>query len=140
MGAASASATLGSAVDRFAQTEPERVARSAVPRLSGHVGRHVTVDPRRFVGEKCELWTFSLEVHKNLSTLISRIWKALRRGGSQVPPMSYGTQWVLYEPRTGRVIEGEAREGGERKTLEEAGIRPGAVLWVMAPAEVPAGR
>jgi serine/threonine-protein kinase len=135
-----ASATLGSEVDRFAPREPERAVRSAVPRIAGHVSkRHVTVDPRRFLGEKSELWTFSLDVHRHLASLIARIWKALRRGGSQVPPMTYGTQWVLYEPRTGRVIVDDVREGGERKTLEEAGIRPAAVLWVLAPADVPKG-
>ena len=91
------------------------------------------MDPRRFLGEKSELWTFSLDVHRNLSSLIARIWKALRRAGSKVPAMTYGSQWVLFEPRTGRFIVDEPNDGGERPSLEAAGIRPGTVLWVMNP-------
>jgi hypothetical protein len=66
-----------------------------------------------------------------VSSLIARVWKALRRGGASVPPMTYGTTWVLVEARTGRKIA-EVGAGLERLSLEEAGIRPGSVLWVAA--------
>lgn len=114
------------------------IERSAVPKLDKHVvGRYVTVDPRRMLGEHSELWTLSLDVHRDLSTLVSRVWKALRRGGAKIPPMSYGVEWVLYEPRTQRFVTFD-HPTGEKKTLEDAGIRSGAVLWVVAPSgEIP---
>lgn len=109
------------------------IERSAVPKLDKHVvGRHVTVDPRRLLGEKSELWTLSLDVHRDLSTLVSRVWKALRRGGAQIPPMTYGTAWILYEPRTQRFVTFD-NPSGEKKTLEDAGIRSGAILWIVVP-------
>jgi eukaryotic-like serine/threonine-protein kinase len=119
---------------RLAEARGE-VARSAVPKLAARVGgsRHITVDPRRLLGEKTELWTFSLDVHPHLSSLIARVWKALRRAGAKVPPMTYGTEWVLFEPRTGRFVADDVRQGAERSSLEAAGIRPGTVLWVMPP-------
>ncbi len=116
---------------------PRSVARSEVPKLPTRAGgRHVTVDPRRYLGEKTELWTFSLDVHKHLASLIARIWKALRRAGAKVPPMTYGTEWVLFEPRTGRFVTDNVGDGAPRVTLEAAGIRPGTVLWVMKPPPV----
>jgi len=112
-------------------------ARSAFPEVGPQAeGRYVTVDPRRLLGEKSELWTFSLDVHRHVSSLIARIWRALRRAGGDVPPMTYGTAWVLVEARTGRAIA-EVRAGLERLTLEDAGLRPGSVLWVVAPAAHP---
>jgi hypothetical protein len=109
------------------------VERSAVPKLGSQVaGRHVTIDPRRLLGERTELWTLSLDVHPNLSTLISRIWKSLRRAGAKLPPMSYGTEWVLFEPRTQKVVSLEGPEGA-KISLDEAGIRSGGVLWVVVP-------
>ncbi|MDC3961271.1 serine/threonine-protein kinase [Polyangium jinanense] len=126
----------GSITEMAPSEGPRSAARSAVPKLPTRVaGRHVTVDPRRFLGEQSELWTFSLDVHTHLSSLIARIWKALRRAGAKVPPMTYGTEWILFEPRTKRFVEDDPCEGGERLSLEAAGIRPGAVLWVMTPAE-----
>jgi hypothetical protein len=44
---------------------------------------------------------------------------------------------VLFEPRTGRTILDSAGEGTERLSLEAAGLRPGIVLWVLAPDAVP---
>ncbi|MBK9264002.1 MAG: serine/threonine protein kinase [Polyangiaceae bacterium] len=115
------------------EMQPRVIERSAVPKLGTHVaGKHVTVDPRRFLGEKSELWTLSLDVHRDISTLLSRIWKAMRRAGAKVPPMSYGTEWVLYEPRTQKFVADTGRDGG-KMSLEEAGIRSGAVLWIMMP-------
>ncbi len=112
---------------------PRPIERSAVPKLDKHVvGRHVTVDPRRLLGEKSELWTLSLDVHRDLSTLVSRVWKALRRGGAQIPPMTYGTAWILYEPRTQRFVTFD-HPSGDKKTLEDAGIRSGAILWIVVP-------
>jgi len=122
-------------LDGLSRTEmqPRIVERSAVPKLGAQVaGRHVTVDPRRLLGDKSELWTLSLDVHRDLSTLISRIWKALRRAGAKVPPMSYGTEWVLYEPRTQKFVADSGRDG-IKMTLDEAGIRSGGVLWIMVP-------
>jgi serine/threonine protein kinase len=119
----------------LSQTEiqPRVIERSAVPKLGAQVaGRHVTVDPRRLLGDKSELWTLSLDVHRDLSTLLARIWKAMRRAGAKVPPMTYGTEWVLYEPRTQKFVSDSGRDGG-KVTLEEAGIRSGAVLWIVAP-------
>ncbi|MDI1447662.1 serine/threonine-protein kinase [Polyangium sp. 6x1] len=125
---------LAGSITEVAPSEgPRPSARSAVPMRVG--SRHVTVDPRRFLGTQSELWTFSLDVHTHLSSLIARIWKALRRAGAKVPPMSYGAEWVLFEPRTKRFVEDDKREGGERLSLEAAGIRPGAVLWVVTPEE-----
>ena len=118
----------------FEGETPRAVARSAVPKLPTRPGsRYVTVDPRRFLGEKSELWTFSLDVHKNLASLVARIWKSLRRAGAKVPPMTYGAEWVLFEPRTARFVADDAGEAVERMSLETAGIRPGTILWVMAP-------
>jgi hypothetical protein len=96
----------------------------------------VTVDPRRFLGEQSELWTFSLDVHRSLGSLLARIWKSLRRAGAKVPPMTYGSEWLLFEPRNSRVIV-DAPEGTEPLGLEAAGIRSGAVLWVLRPDAVP---
>jgi serine/threonine protein kinase len=110
------------------------VARSGVPVLGVRQGaRMVTVDPRRYLGERTELWTFSLDVHRHVTSLVSRIWKSLRRAGAQVAPMSYGVEWALHEPRTGRTLELGSAPSGERKTLEEAGIRAGTILWVVRP-------
>jgi eukaryotic-like serine/threonine-protein kinase len=115
------------------EMRPQVIERSAVPKLGAQVaGRHVTVDPRRLLGDQSELWTLSLDVHRDLSTFISRIWKAMRRAGAKVPPMSYGTEWVLFEPRTQKFVADSARNG-EKVTLEQAGIRTGAVLWIMVP-------
>ncbi|NUQ73303.1 MAG: serine/threonine protein kinase [Polyangiaceae bacterium] len=99
--------------------------------------RWITVDPRRFLGAQTEMWTFSFDVHKNVSSLIARVWKALRRGGADIPPLTYGKTWVLFEPRTGRTIPESGGVGGERLSLEAAGLRPGAILWVLAPDAVP---
>jgi serine/threonine-protein kinase len=121
--------------DGLSRTEiqPRVIERSAVPKLGVQVaGKHVTVDPRRLLGEKSELWTLSLDVHRDLSTLIARIWKALRRAGAKVQPMSYGTEWVLFEPRTQRFVSDSGRDGG-KVTLDEAGIRSGGVLWIVVP-------
>ena len=123
------------APEALMQTElqPRAIERSAVPKLAAHVaGRHITVDPRRLLGEKNELWTLSLDVHRDLSTLLARIWKSLRRSGARIPPMTYGTEWVLYEPRTQRFVMDKG-PNGPKMTLEEAGIRSGAVLWIMVP-------
>lgn len=115
------------------EMQPRVVERSAVPKLGAQVaGRHVTVDPRRLLGDQSELWTLSLDVHRDLSTLISRIWKALRRGGAKIPPMTYGTEWVLYEPRTQKFVADRGPDGA-KVTLDEAGIRSGGVLWIMVP-------
>jgi eukaryotic-like serine/threonine-protein kinase len=123
--------------DESTQVSGREVARSGVPvvGMGAKAGaRVVTVDPRRILGETSELWTFSLDVHKSLSSLLSRIWKAMRRSGAKVPPLSYGAAWVLFEPRTGRVIEGQ---GASETTLDQAGIRPGTILWVVPPDAVP---
>jgi serine/threonine protein kinase len=131
-------ATLGSTPDR---PPLGAVPRSEVPAVGARGRTHlVTVDPRRFLGEKSELWTFSLDVHKHLSSLLARIWKALRRAGAKVPPMTYGTAWILFEPRTGRTIVDQRDEGAAPTSLEAAGIRPGTILWIVRPeAGPPAG-
>jgi serine/threonine protein kinase len=116
------------------------VPRSGVPAVGARAGaRQITVDPRRFLGENSELWTFSLDVHRHLASLLARIWKALRRAGATVPPMTYGTLWVLFEPRTGRAIVAESGQGAEPLSLEAAGIRPGTVLWLLPPDAIPRG-
>ena len=118
--------------------DAQGIARSGVPAMGLRAGaRVVTVDPRRFLGTESEMWTFSLDVHRHMSSLIGRIWTALRRAGAKVPPMTYGTTWVLVEPRTGQTIAEGRGEGAERLTLEAAGIRPGVVLWVVPPDAVP---
>jgi hypothetical protein len=68
-----------------------------------------------------------------MGTLVVRIWKSLRRAGAAVPPRTYGTSWVLFEPRTGRVLIEVGGDGAEPMSLEAAGIRPGTVLWVIPP-------
>jgi serine/threonine-protein kinase len=114
--------------------DPHPSARSGVPILGeGVAGPHITVDPRRLLGEASELWTFSLNVHRNVSSLVSRIWKSLRRAGAPLPPRTYGTAWVLFEPRTGKALMEAGGEDAWRLSLEDAGIRPGTVLWVMPP-------
>lgn len=121
--------------EAFSQTEfqPRPVERSAVPKLGNQVaGRHVTIDPRRLLGDRSELWTLSLDVHRDLSTLVSRIWKSLRRAGAKLPPMSYGTEWVLFEPRTQKIVTLPGPEVG-KVSLDEAGIRSGGVLWIVVP-------
>jgi serine/threonine protein kinase len=111
--------------------------RSGVPAVGARAGaRTITVDPRRFLGQQSELWTYSLDVHRGLGSLLARVWKSLRRAGAKVPPMTYGAEWVLFEPRTRRVIE-EAPEGAPPLGLEDAGIRPGTILWVVRPDAVP---
>jgi len=138
-------ATLGSAPDPAQRALPRRAseppARSGVPAVGARAGgRHITVDPRRILGEKSELWTFSLDVHRHLSSLLSRIWKALRRSGAAIPAMTYGKEWVLFEPRTGRVlVEEQPSEGAAPKGLEAAGIRAGTILWVLRPEAAPPG-
>ena len=120
-----------------ARTAAPIAARSGVPAVGARADvRQITIDPRRFLGEQSELWTFSLDVHTHLPSLIARIWKALRRGGAKVAPMTYGSEWVLFEPRTSRVIA-DVRDGDDRPSLEAAGIRPGTVLWVLRPDAVP---
>lgn len=128
-------ATVAAAPVAFVDTEVHHrpIERSAVPKLGAQIaGRHVTVDPRRLLGENCELWTLSLDVHKDLSMFIGRIWKSMRRAGSKIGPRSYGVEWILYEPRTQRVVLNGVWDGA-KMSLEEAGIRSGAVLWLMAP-------
>ena len=123
--------------------ERSPVVGSAVPALfrAGARGRTkerwITVDPRKFLGAHSETWTFSFDVHKNVSSFLSRVWKALRRGGADIPPLTYGKTWVLFEPRTGRTIRDGPCEGADRLSLEAAGLRPGIVLWVLAPEAVP---
>ncbi len=60
----------------------------------------------------------------------------MRRRGAKVAPMTYGAEWVLFEPRTSRVIA-DVSDGDDRPTLEAAGIRPGTVLWILRPDAVP---
>src|SRR5262249_33482611 len=96
----------------------------------------VTVDPRRFLGGQSELWTYSLDVHRGFGSLLARIWKSLRRAGAKVPAMTYGTGRVLFEPRTKRVIEAPG-DGGPPLALDDVGIRPGTVLWVVRPDALP---
>jgi hypothetical protein len=114
-------------------SEAPAAARSGVPAVFGgatRVGaRMVTVDPRRLLGAESELWTLSLDVHRDVSSLVARIWRSLARAGAKLPPRSYGTSWTLVEPRTGRAIIEPGGDG--RVTLEEAGIRTGTVLWVV---------
>jgi eukaryotic-like serine/threonine-protein kinase len=118
--------------------EARGVARSGVPVIGVKAGaRVVTVDPRRILGEESEMWTFSLDVHRHVSSLVARIWKSLRRAGAKVPPMTYGTAWALVDPRTGQAIVAPQGEGAERVSLEAAGIRPGTVLWVVPSDAVP---
>ena len=107
------------------------IQRSGVPRVGASSGVNcITVDARPLVGDKCELWQFSLDVHQHVSGVIGRVWKGLRRAGSNVRPMSYGVEWVLVERRTGRRID-EFQPGTlERMTLEAAGIRAGMILTV----------
>jgi serine/threonine-protein kinase len=133
-------ATLDSAPDRLparGSSLPEALpARSGVPAVGARTrARLVTVDPRRILGQSSELWTFSLDVHRHMSSLIARIWKSMRRAGADVPPMTYGKTWVLFEPRTGRSIAAEVGEGGAQQSLADAGIRPGTVLWILRPDE-----
>jgi serine/threonine-protein kinase len=109
-------------------------ARSEVPTRAG--GRYVTVDPRRLLGAESELWTFSLDVHKHASSVIARVWKALRRAGAEVPSMSYGKRWALVEARTGKAIV-EVGEDMRPLSVQEAGLRAGAVLWVVALETLP---
>ena len=56
---------------------------------------------------------------------------SLSRAGAKLPPMTYGTTWVLVEARTGRTIVDPEGGASERTSLEDAGIQPGAVLWVV---------
>jgi serine/threonine-protein kinase len=133
--------TPGERPPRLGEASPGSIVGSGVPALAG-VGsraraneRWITVDPRRFLGAQSEMWTFSFDVHKNVSSFLSRVWKALRRGGADIPPLTYGKTWVLFEPRTGRTIIDSA--GEERLSLEAAGLRPGIVLWVLSPDAVP---
>jgi eukaryotic-like serine/threonine-protein kinase len=113
------------------EPSPDRGAtRSGVPSVGAMAGaRMVTVDPRRLLGAESELWTLSLDVHRDVSSLVARIWRSLSRAGAKLPPRSYGTTWTLVEPRTGRAIVEPGGDGGV--TLEEAGIRTGTVLWVV---------
>jgi serine/threonine-protein kinase len=120
---------------------PGSIVGSGVPALLGAGSkarskeRWITVDPRRFLGAQTETWTFSFDVHKNVSSFLARVWKSLRRGGADIPPLTYGKTWVLFEPRTGRTITDG--DGTERLSLEAAGLRPGIVLWVLSPDAVP---
>ncbi len=113
-------------------SEGAAAARSGVPSVGTKAGaRTVTIDPRPLLGAGSELWTLSLDVHPNLSSLVARIWRSLSRAGARVPARTYGTRWTLVEPRTGRAIVEPSGEGVPRTTLEEAGIRTGTVLWVV---------
>ncbi len=106
------------------------VARSGVPALGAKAGgRLVIVDPRRVLGETSELWSLSLDVHKNLASLVARIYRSLNRAGAKLPPMTYGKAWALVEARTGDLLLEQEGEGGT--SLEAAGIEPGVVLWVV---------
>jgi hypothetical protein len=114
--------------------EPPGHERSAVPAVGTRAtGRYVTVDPRPFLGDSSEVWTFSLEVHPNVSSLVARVYRALRRAGGKVEPRSYGTSWVLFEPRTDRAIMETLGGDGARTSLDAAGIRTGGILWVVRP-------
>jgi hypothetical protein len=118
------------------RSTPHAAARSGVPAVGANAGaRVVIVDPRRLLGEKSELWSFSLDVHRDVASLVARIWRSLRRAGAHLPPMTYGTMWELVEPRTGRSIAEAPAEGAERPSLEAEGILPGMVLWVVPVAE-----
>jgi eukaryotic-like serine/threonine-protein kinase len=114
-----------------AQTGEHRIARSGVPAVGVKGARVITVDPRRLLGPESELWTLSLDVHRDVSSLVARIWRSLARAGAKVPPRTYGTTWALVEPRTGRTIVERSSEDGARSSIEAAGILPGAVLWVV---------
>ncbi len=106
--------------------------RSSTPAIGVKPGaRVVTVDPRRILGQEREIWSLSIDVHPNVTSFVARVWKSLRRAGKKLPPMTYGTEWTLIEPRTGRRIPEHGEPGGAPLTLEEAGIRPGAILWAV---------
>jgi serine/threonine-protein kinase len=125
-------ATDGSGTLTSAADSAHAVARSGVPAVGAKAGaRVVIVDPRPLLGPSSELWSFSLDVHRDAGSLVARIWRSLRRAGAQLPPMSYGTAWTLVEPRTGRAIAETQGEGAERSSLEAEGILPGTVLWVV---------
>ncbi|MEZ4294985.1 MAG: hypothetical protein R3B70_08400 [Polyangiaceae bacterium] len=49
--------------------------------------------------------------------------------------MSYGTERTLFDPRTARPIVYEPGESGAKPGIEDSGIRPGAILWVVRPEE-----
>ncbi len=123
----------GSATLASGSREAPPADRSGVPSVGAKAGaRMVTVDPRPLLGAESELWTLSLDVHRDVSSLVARIWRSLCRAGAKVPARTYGTRWTLVEPRTGRAIVEPARDGAApRTTLEEAGIRTGTVLWVV---------
>lgn len=106
--------------------------RSSTPAIGVKPGaRVVTVDPRRILGQDREIWSLSIDVHPSVTSFIARVWKSLRRAGKKLPPMTYGTEWTLMEPRTGRRIPEHHEPGGAPLTLDEAGIRPGAILWAV---------
>ncbi|MFT3771779.1 MAG: protein kinase [Minicystis sp.] len=110
--------------------DPRLTPRSAEPPV--RVGRRfITVDPRRILGDASEIWTFSCEVHPTVSSLVARVYRSLRRAGAQLPTRSYGTKWVLFEPRTERAVVEQDEEGSGKQTLGDAGIGPGTVLWAM---------
>ncbi len=127
-------ATQHAARDATLASVPSRPRGSGVPVVGAGAkagARLVMVDPRRLLGDTSELWSFSLDVHRNLSSLVARIWRSLARAGAKVPPRTYGTTWALVEPRTGRTIVAPSASPDDRTSLEDAGITPGSVLWVV---------
>jgi hypothetical protein len=83
------------------------------------------------------MWTFSFDVHRHVSSVVGRVFRALRRAGADIPPMTYGMTWILFDPRMRRTINEGALEGRKPLSLEAAGIRPGSILLVLSPEAVP---
>ena len=103
----------------------------------GTADRKINVDTRYFPGVRDETWTFSFDLHADTFSLLTAIWGALRRAGVDVPAMTYGQRWVLFEPAGQRIIPQGPLVEGRTWSLEAAGLAPGAVLWLMTPGSLP---
>jgi hypothetical protein len=64
----------------------------------------------------------------------------LRKTGVDIPPLTYGKTWILFEPGAGRPIRPQTVEDASASSLDAAGIRPGTTLWVMSPESIPRAR
>jgi hypothetical protein len=99
-------------------------------RDNSHENSSIFVDTSPLVGDRGEVVDLPYPVFGTVSDLLDELYASV---ASKVPAHTYGSRWVLRDPKTGRILKEMGRtwaknilkRGNDDRTLPEAGIEPG---------------